>query len=316
MRELLEYSMFCLQEKDITLINHMSSRVPEKISTDRELLSLILGTLIRALARVSGPGEIISCGCEPAKDKLVFWVRDNRRSEPSENLAALFKRMGPSADFTKTTTPSVLNMMFAAEKAASLNAELNVESHEDAACVFTLAFQAWDIISENVIETPKSHIISNYNQDEDESFDEQGGDYDVLTDFKLEAELFPGNIRVLLAEDDRDNAEILNNLLSADGEEVSVVDNGGDCMKLLGEGNVDILIMSLFLPETDVVGLIKKIRKTKSAEKLPVIVLTGYLSQHDRQRLIVAGANRCFIKPLNFQKLRQLVKSLIRNPAD
>ncbi|MDD5598063.1 MAG: hybrid sensor histidine kinase/response regulator [Victivallaceae bacterium] len=316
MRELLEYSIFCLQEKDITLVNHMSHRVPEKISTDRELLSLVLGTLIRALARVSGPGEIISCGCEPAEDKLVFWVRDNRRTEPQENLAALFRRLTPEADFTKTATPSVLNMMFASEKAASLNAELNAASHEDAACEFTLTFQAWDVVSESVVETPKSHIVSNYQQQDEEDFDESEGDYEAVTDFKLEAELFPGNVRILLAENDRDNAEILNNLLTADGGEVCVVDNGGDCMKILGEGNADILILSLLLPETDVVGLIKKIRKTKNIEKLPVIVLAGYLSQHDRQRLIVAGANRCFIKPLNFQKLRQLIKTLTGSPEN
>ena len=74
MRELLEYSVFCLQEKDITLVNHLSSKVPEKINTDRDVLSLILGTLIRALARVSRPGEIISCGCDAIEDKMVFWL--------------------------------------------------------------------------------------------------------------------------------------------------------------------------------------------------------------------------------------------------
>ena len=313
MRELLEYSVFCLQEKDITLVNHLSSKVPEKINTDRDVLSLILSTLIRALARVSRPGEIISCGCDAVEDKMVFWVRDNRKAEPYEKLSDLFQRMVPEADFSKTATPAVLNMMLASTKAASLSAELNATSHEEAACEFTLTFNAWDIVNDNLMSAPGTRIISNYDDiinDRDECvFEDHDRNYDSLVDFKLEAQLCSRNIEILLAEDDSDNARILETLFSADGGKVNVVSNGAQCKAALQEKSYSFLILSFFLPETDIFELVKGIRKKKSPKELPIIILTGYLSQQDRQRLIVAGVNRCFIKPLNFQQLRRIVKA-------
>ncbi len=312
MRELLEYSVFCLQEKDITLVNHLSPGAAEKINTDRDVLSLVLSTLIRAVARVSRPGEIISCGCAPVDDKLVFWIRDNRRAEPYEKLAPLFKRFVPDSNFSNTATPTVLNMMLAATKAASLGAELNAESHAEAACEFTVTFQAWNIVSESSPQISGSHIISNYTEQEEDVFAEHDENHDMVSEFRLEAQLCSRNIRILLAENDRDNAGILNTLLLADGGSVQIVDNGPGCMEALAKADTDILVLSFFLPETDVFELVKKIRNTKKQGSLPIIVLTGYLSQYDRQRLIVAGVNRCFIKPLNFQQLRQVIKNLAR----
>ena len=311
MRELLEYSVFCMQEKDIMLVNHLSLGVPEKINTDRDVLSLILSTLIRAVVRVSRPGEIISCGCEPVEDKLVFWIRDNRRREPQEKLVPLFKRYVPKNDFSSTATPAVLNMMLAATKAAALGAVLNAESNDDAECEFTLSFQAWDVISENSTQKPGGRIVSNYVETEESIFSEHDEEHDdAVAEFKLEAELYSKDIRILLAENDKDNAGILNALLCGDGDRVRIVENGTDCMAALDENDTDILVLSLFLQETDVVELVRKVRETKDQKELPIIVLTGYLSQYDRQRLIVAGVNRCFIKPLNFTLLRQVIKKL------
>jgi CheY-like chemotaxis protein/signal transduction histidine kinase len=307
MRELLEYNVFCLQEKDITLVNHLSSGVAEKINTDRNVLSLILSTLIRAIARVSRPGEIISCGCEPIDDKLVFWIRDNRKSEPLEHLAPLFRKMIPDSDFSTTASPAVLNMMLAATKASSLGAELNAETHEEAACEFTLTFHAWDIISENSVQESSLRIISN--KTSDNTFEEHDEDLEVMTGFKLEAELYSKNLRILLAEDDKDNAHILKTLLTSDGHKVKVVENGTDCAKVLAEEETDLLLLSFFLPETDVFEFIEELRKSKTRQSLPILILTGYLSQYDRQRLIIAGVNRCFIKPLNFELLRQVIQT-------
>lgn len=316
MRELLEYSVFCLQEKDITLVNHLSSEAPEKINTDRDVLSLILSTLIRALARVSRPGEVISCGCDAIEDKMVFWVRDNRKAEPYEKLADSFERMVPDADFSKTATPAVLNMMLASTKAASLGAELSAASHEEAACEFALTFNAWDIVNDNLVSAPGVRIISNYDNSVDDErdecvFEDHDRNYDSMVSFKLEAQVCSRNIEILLAEDDSDNARILETLFRADGEKVHTVSNGAQCEAALQEKDYDFLILSFFLPETDIFDLVKEIRKKKSPKELPIIILTGYLSQQDRQRLIVAGVNRCFIKPLNFQQLRRIVKAAV-----
>jgi response regulator RpfG family c-di-GMP phosphodiesterase len=73
--------------------------------------------------------------------------------------------------------------------------------------------------------------------------------------------------------------------------------------------------MSLFLPRTDVYAMIRKIREQKSTAHVPIVVITGYLSQKDRQQLIVSGVSRCFVKPLNFDLLRKTVRKLCKETA-
>jgi CheY-like chemotaxis protein/signal transduction histidine kinase len=310
MRELVEYSVFCLNELDISLVNHLSPDVPETINTDREVLSLVLNTLIRAIARVSGSGETISCGCELENDKLIFWVRDNRKAECKEPLASLYNRLSPiGADsFASTASPSVLNMLLASSKASIISGEMSALSSEDANTEFRLAFDHWDIIPEHSFKkTARAHAAANYRV--------ESTPFDIDDSFELDQELFGESYRVLLAEDDRDNAEILSTFLQEDGCEVSGVADGAECMDAIEKDGFDMVIMSLFLPRTDVYAMIRKIREQKSTAHVPIVVITGYLSQKDRQQLIVSGVSRCFVKPLNFDLLRKTVRKLCKETA-
>ncbi|QSH42016.1 hybrid sensor histidine kinase/response regulator [Lentisphaerota bacterium ZTH] len=313
LRELVEYNIFCMHEKDISLVNHLSSDAPERISTDRELLSLLLSTLIRSLARVAGQDEVISCGCRHENNNVVFWVRDNRCAEQHEPLVPLFNKFVPQQDFAATSSPAVLNMMLAATKADGLGATLTAESNSNAATEFKVIFADWEVIPEDVVRSDGPIIASNQKLDQGDKLDELEPEMDY--DFENAAASEP--LRVLLAEDDADNVEIIRTLLEEDNCSIETAANGKECRKAVDAGCFDLLVISRYLPETDIYCILKNLRSNKATSEVPVIVLTGFLSQNDRQRLVIAGVDRCFIKPINFKLFRNTVRRYAaRNSTD
>ncbi|MCP3965792.1 MAG: response regulator [Lentisphaerae bacterium] len=304
LREIVEYNVFCMHEKDISLVNHLTPDAPEKIATDRELLSLLLSTLIKSIARVAGADEVISCGCVHEKNNVVFWVRDNRCAEQHEPLVPLFNKFVPHQDFAATSSPAVLNMMLAATKADGLGATLTAESNSNAATEFRVTFADWEIIPENVARGEGAITATNQASEKKDVLDSL--DEDAKYDFERVADSIP--LKVLMAEDDVDNSEILKTLLEEDNCDVKLVGTGSDCRKAVDEGDFELLVISRYLPETDIYNVLKKLRANEKTSKVPVVVLTGFLSQNDRQRLVVAGVDRCFIKPLNFKLFRNTVR--------
>ncbi|MFA7231315.1 MAG: HAMP domain-containing sensor histidine kinase [Victivallaceae bacterium] len=165
MRQLVEYNAFCLHEKNISFVNHFSPDAPEFLSSDREVLLFVLSTLIKALARASGKGETISCGCSREDDKIVFWVRDNRKSDSNESLASLFKRfqLGKSKDIS-TAAPAVINLRLVVSKVELIGGEVSAESTDAHNSEFRLSFKAWRIVPEHTTKHSGPHSASN-NQD-------------------------------------------------------------------------------------------------------------------------------------------------------
>jgi CheY-like chemotaxis protein len=76
-----------------------------------------------------------------------------------------------------------------------------------------------------------------------------------------------------------------------------------------------LIIMDLNLPTLDGYELLKLIRQTPANaftewRSLPVVMLSGSSRQQDVNRCYQAGANSFFVKPVDFEKLRQLLETI------
>lgn len=314
MRELVTRNSFLQHEENITIQNSCSMDIPEYLKTDKDILAGILSILINAISKVSGDGEVISCGCARASNNIIFWVRDSKKSVPGDRLADLFNRYHTedSKKRLELTNSTLLNLVFAERKALELGAVFVAESNSKAVSEFRIEFRKWDI-------TPDSS--SNYAMD---NSDTEPGIEDLIKttpnvmieddfaiDLTKEAEIY----KVLIADNDRDNATILESILKNDGYEASCMKDGTDPMDTLFSGNFSLLILSNALSQVNTFDLICTIRTDKKLRKLPVILIAGYLSDKDRQRLMLSGVDRCFTKPLDFSLVRKSALRLCRDYA-
>ena len=98
-------------------------------------------------------------------------------------------------------------------------------------------------------------------------------------------------------------------LLRRDYELVHAWD-GRQAVDMFAEVHPDLVLMDINMPVMDGYDALRLIRER--APDIPVITLTAYAFETDRQRMFQAGFNECLAKPLRADELRSRIASLFR----
>ena len=101
---------------------------------------------------------------------------------------------------------------------------------------------------------------------------------------------------VLVVEDERDIREVLRRYLERAGHAVLTTGSGLEGLRLLGEGDVDLVVLDLGLPDLD--GL-EILREARTGRPTPVVVLTARSAVEDRIRGLSLGADDYVPKPFS-----------------
>jgi CheY-like chemotaxis protein/HPt (histidine-containing phosphotransfer) domain-containing protein len=107
-------------------------------------------------------------------------------------------------------------------------------------------------------------------------------------------------LRVLVAEDNAFNSQLLQQLLTSRGHVVRVARNGCDALEYARGGVFDLLLLDLHMPELDGFEVIHALREHESANggHLPTIALTARARAEDRARCFSAGVDDFLAKPI------------------
>lgn len=114
--------------------------------------------------------------------------------------------------------------------------------------------------------------------------------------------------RILVAEDQPVNRELLGRQLRALGCEALLCTNGTEAVELLKDGEpFDIIITDLHMPDMDGYGLVRWVREhvDPKIREMPVVVLTASASSKDLATLNRSGVNRKLVKPASIAALEQ-----------
>ena len=105
--------------------------------------------------------------------------------------------------------------------------------------------------------------------------------------------------KVLIAEDNAVNRELLRELLEMRGFEVIEVCNGQEAVQAVREVQPDVLLLDLGMPVLDGYGAIRLIRENPAFAKLPVLAVTAYAMQGDKEKILQSGFDGYLSKPIN-----------------
>ena len=109
--------------------------------------------------------------------------------------------------------------------------------------------------------------------------------------------------RILLAEDNRLNQQIAVELLQDVGMRVDVANHGGEAISMAMEGDYDLVLMDMQMPEVDGLEATRGIREVFEHDKLPIVAMTANASQADRERCLEAGMDEHIGKPIDPDQL-------------
>ena len=119
----------------------------------------------------------------------------------------------------------------------------------------------------------------------------------------------PANrLDVLVAEDRRDHAAALRTLLEADGHAVRVAPDGEVALAEVLAAVPDVLLLDLDLPKLDGLSVAAAVRQVDASKRPWVVAVTGHGERWVRDKAVQAGVDVYFVKPLDPNKLRAVLR--------
>ncbi|SRR6266851_6235299 len=122
--------------------------------------------------------------------------------------------------------------------------------------------------------------------------------------------------KVLIAEDNAVNRELLRELLEARGYSVAEACDGKEALQMIEQSHPDILLLDISMPVLDGFAVIRKIRENPGLVTLPVLAVTAYAMQGDRESVLSSGFDGYLSKPVNARALADELERLLRKPED
>ena len=115
--------------------------------------------------------------------------------------------------------------------------------------------------------------------------------------------------RVLVADDDRNIADLVRMYLQKAGYDVTVARDGDETEKLLKEQSFDLAVLDIMMPGPDGLQIVRHLRRRS---ELPVIFLSARSSDIDKVAGLQYGADDYVTKPFNPAELVARVQSVLR----
>lgn len=113
-------------------------------------------------------------------------------------------------------------------------------------------------------------------------------------------------IKILVAEDDLTNQHLIKAFAKNKPWELVIVDNGEKAVKEFESNNYNIILMDVQMPILNGIDATKQIREIEIRnlkKHIPIIALTAYAMESDKQKCFDAGMDAFLSKPININKL-------------
>ncbi|PRC93128.1 PAS domain S-box protein [Solimicrobium silvestre] len=119
-------------------------------------------------------------------------------------------------------------------------------------------------------------------------------------------------MRVLVAEDNLNNQQVVRELLECEGAIIQIANNGQEVIYAITEAHIpfDLVLMDLQMPVMDGFTATTKIRINLGMQNLPIIAMTANAMASDREACLAAGMNNHVGKPFD---LNHLVNILLKH---
>ena len=117
--------------------------------------------------------------------------------------------------------------------------------------------------------------------------------------------------RILLVEDDEAARFIMSTVLRHAGYAVTEARTAGEGLRSFERTMPEAVLVDLGLPGVDGFELIRRVRSSPFGQALPIIVVTVYAFDSDRESAFAAGCDRFLTKPIAPADLLRTVKELL-----
>ncbi len=123
-------------------------------------------------------------------------------------------------------------------------------------------------------------------------------------------------MKLLLVEDDADNAALFGRLLQRCGHDVRVAADGGEALRRAREDAPEVVLADIGLPGMNGWELAEMLRREPSAKAWILIALTGFDDARARARSLAAGFDAHLVKPVSARAIDRCIQQIRSDRAD
>jgi len=275
-------------EKNINYIYNID--INDCIISDEHRLKQILANLIGNAIKFTPNNGTVKINIQTKNEKkdsviIDFSIEDTGIGIPKEKLKQLFKPFAQVEGTEANYGGSGLGLYISSQIIKKLGGKLEVitEENKGSKFYFSLEFRKCNKIKE--IKEMKNKNIS-----------------------------LKG--KILIAEDNKVNQELIKALLKTRGEiEVVVVNNGEEALNKFKEEKFDLVLMDIFMPVMmgiEATKLILEYEKLNHIPHTPIVVLTANALDGDKEKFLSKGFDDYIAKPIKIQELDRILTKYLK----
>jgi two-component system cell cycle response regulator DivK len=120
------------------------------------------------------------------------------------------------------------------------------------------------------------------------------------------------DVRILYIEDNHENRLLVRRILEAEGYFIIEATDGPTGLKAAAQMQPDLILLDINLPEIDGYDLARRFRNMPGLQQVPILAITANVMKGDRERTLNSGCDGYIQKPIDVDRLPQLVRTALQ----
>lgn len=283
-------------KKGLKMSFEPDDNVPLSVITDPLRIQQVILNLVGNAVKFTENGSITIGASWDAIDaeqgRLFFSIKDSGIGIDEDRIGAIFEPFTQAdSSMTRRFGGSGLGLTICQNILQIMGSGLQVSSEVGVGSEFSFEIRVKESPAEVVEEIEKLRVSV------------KQATSAALTSSKMELR---AKAKILLAEDNALNQQVISKLLGRLGYNAVTVENGQEAVEALQRWQFDLVFMDLMMPVLDGVSATKIIRESLPPAKQPVIIaLTANSSEDDINNCMAIGMNDFISKPVELQVLEK-----------
>ena len=124
--------------------------------------------------------------------------------------------------------------------------------------------------------------------------------------------LMAGNNRILIADDNQANCELLEVYLAEIDCDITIAVDGQETLSKVVSFQPDLILLDIMMPKLNGFEVCKKIKEDPTTKRIMVLMVTALNELGDIERAVAAGTDDFLSKPVNKFELLKRVDNMLR----
>lgn len=288
--------------KGIELDLAFGNNIPKLVRADGQRIQQVLNCLLSNAIKFTSDGgvrvKIAAIDDKDEKVKLRIAVADTGIGISDANMSKLFVRFSQvDGSDTRKYGGSGLGLVISKQIIELMEGNISVQSKEGIGSTF---------IAEIPLKVVKAAEVQ-AKKEEDER--KEAAVYSINNMGK-------NNARILVAEDEPVNQQVIGKLLGMAGFSYDIAENGQKAVELFRQKTYDAALFDVQMPVMDGIAATQEIRQIERKEKrtrLPIIAVTARAMFGDKERIIENQLDDYIAKPYNLTTVVDTLNKYIKN---